>query len=348
MSQETNVAGGRILGFGFGPWRIDALAPLIVVAATSWFIGQRMTLLGPAAVALVLGAVVQALLPFGHVTKRRFAAIGTRLLQASIILLGGSIGLVQIFAVAGVALPVMLATVFGGLALIWLIGGRLAIPARRKGLLAVGTSICGASAIAAAAPALGATPGEVTYAVSVVFLFNFAAVILFPLIAHMSNMAPEAFAVWAGTAINDTSSVLAASVGFGSSVVAAATVVKLSRTVMILPVTVVVAIVSNGGEMGTPHRHTMFNLLRRAVPWFAVWFVIAATLNSMGLVPDSVGQAVGTFAGLGVIGALAGVGLATDAAAIREAGVRPLILAAVGWVSIAALSLVVQGMTGLL
>jgi uncharacterized integral membrane protein (TIGR00698 family) len=270
------------------------------------------------------------------------------LLQASIVLLGASIGLVEIFRVAGAALPVMLTTVFIGLFAIWIIGGRIGIPSTRRGLIAVGTSICGASAIAAAAPALGATAAEVTYAVSVVFLFNFVAVIVFPLIAHTTGMGPDAFAVWAGTAINDTSSVLAASVGFGSSVVASATVVKLARTVMILPVTVIIAIASERGAATKGHHPPMLKLLRRAVPWFAVWFAVAAAADSIGLVPSGLAQPLGVVAGLGVVAALAGVGLATDAAAIAQAGIRPFLLAGAGWLLIAAVSLMVQKAVGLL
>lgn len=325
--------------------RLSSKVVVVAVASAAWVLGQYVTLLGPAAVALVLGAAVQAVVPMPEIARRDFAKFGARLLQGSIVLLGASIGLGPIVAVAGYCLPVMLTTVFVGLTTIWLLGGRLRIPIAIRGLLAVGTSICGASAIAAAAPALGATSAEISYAVSVVFLFNFVAVIVFPFIAHVTHMAPTAFAVWAGTSINDTSSVLAATLAFGSTTVASATVVKLSRTLMILPVTVLIALVAQKHDRGnTP----VSLLVRRAVPWFAVWFVIAAAVNSVGVVPDGLSKALGSIAGLGVAAALAAVGLATNASAIRRAGPGPLVLAAIGWLTITLLSLVVQRATGLL
>jgi uncharacterized integral membrane protein (TIGR00698 family) len=313
----------------------------------AWAGGQYVTLLGPAAVALVLGAIVRIAAPLPAAVTRDFSGIGTRLLQVSIVVLGGSVGLTQILTVARSSLPVMLATVSGGLAVIWLVGGRLQVPMTTRGLLAVGTSICGASAIAAAAPALGATSAEVGYAVSVVFLFNFVAVVAFPLIAHAAQMSPTAFAVWAGTAVNDTSSVLAASVAFGSATVASATVVKLSRTLMILPATLIIALLAHRAAEDSAARSPIGALVRRALPWFAVCFVLASLADSVGLVPDALARAFGMIASLGVVAALAAVGLASDASAIRRAGPRPLVLAGVGWIAIACLSLFVQKAIGL-
>jgi uncharacterized integral membrane protein (TIGR00698 family) len=319
----------------------------MAVAVVAWAAGQFVTLLGPAAVALVLGALVRIAAPLPTAVTREFSRLGTRLLQVSIVILGGSVGLAQVLAVAGASLPVMLATVFGGLALIWLVGGRLHVPVTTRGLLAVGTSICGASAIAAAAPALEATSADVSYAVSVVFLFNFVAVVVFPLIAHAAQMSPTAFAVWAGTAVNDTSSVLAASAAFGSATIASATVVKLSRTLMILPATLIIALLAHHARDDTAARSPLGVLVRRAVPWFAVCFLLASLADSVGLVPEPLACAFGTIAGLGVVAALAAVGLASDARAIRRAGPRPLILAGVGWIAIACLSLMMQRAVGL-
>lgn len=317
------------------------------MAVLGWVAGQFVTLLGPAALALVLGALVRIAAPLPAAVTREFSRLGTRLLQVSIVILGGSVGLAQVLAVAGASLPVMLGTVFGGLTLIWLAGGGLHVPVTTRGLLAVGTSICGASAIAAAAPALEATSADVSYAVSVVFLFNFVAVVVFPLIAHAAQMSPTAFAVWAGTAVNDTSSVLAASAAFGSAAVASATVVKLSRTLMILPVTLIIALLAHRAREDAAAPSPLGVLMRRAVPWFAVCFLLASLADSVGLVPEPLARDFGTIAGLGVVAALAAVGLASDASTIRRAGPRPLMLAGAGWIVIASLSLLMQRAIGL-
>jgi len=150
--------------------RLFAWGVVLGVGVVAWRVGQYVPLLGAAAIALVLGAVLRLVVPFPEVTVRTFARLGTRLLQASIVILGGSVGLVHVLLVAGGSLAIMLGTVVGGLTFIWFVGGRIGVPATVRGFLAVGTSICGASAIAAAAPALSASAAQVSYAVSAVFL----------------------------------------------------------------------------------------------------------------------------------------------------------------------------------
>jgi uncharacterized integral membrane protein (TIGR00698 family) len=322
---------------------LAAWASVVAVAAVAWFVGRFIPLRGGAALALIIGAAARWALPFPAAWSREFAGIGTRLLQVAIVLLGASVGLVEVLTVAGGAIPVILVTVFGGLALILFLGVRWEVGTTVRGLLAVGTSICGASAIAAAAPVLEASAAEVSYAVSVVFLFNFVAVVLFPIVGHLAGMSTTTFATWAGTAVNDTSSVLAASAAFGSAAIASATVVKLARTVMILPVTIALALVTARGRPGTEEAVPLRRLVRRAVPWFAVVFVLGSALNAIGLIGPALAHDLVSLASLGVIGALAAVGLSTDARAIRAAGPRPLLLGAAGWLWIACLSLIVQG-----
>jgi uncharacterized integral membrane protein (TIGR00698 family) len=325
--------------------RLDSIsevaAPLVAslgVAVCAWLIGSRIAFLGPTAAALLIGTALRSTLPISAGLTSRTEILGPRVLQVSIVLLGTSVGVAEVLTVALSSLPVMLVTVFGGLTAIMFIGRRLGVDATIGSLLAVGTSICGASAIAAAAPVLGASVAQVSYAVSIVFMFNFAAVLGFPVVAHLLGMSAGGFAIWAGTSINDTSSVLAAAAGFGPAVSAQAATVKLARTMMILPTTLVLALMMRrrGGGDNLPIS------IRRAVPWFAVAFLVGSAVNSAGLIPGPVGSLMGQLATLGSVLALSAIGLSTDLRRLRRVGARPIALAGVGWLAIATTSLILQ------
>lgn len=323
-------------------WALSYL-PVAAVAFAGMLLGSVFEVVGPAAAALVIGTVVAAIRPLPAAAAARTKRAGPVVLQWSIVALGGSVGIVEVLSVARDSLPVMLITVFVGMGLILSIGKRIGVGRNIRSLLAVGTSICGASAIAAAAPVLGAETTEITLAVSIVFMFNFVAVLGFPPIAHWLGLSSHQFALWAGTAINDTSSVLAAAVSYGPAVVAQAATVKLARTMMILPVTLVLSyIIRRAGESKAP----LGTSLRRAVPWFAVAFVVASIANSAGLAPAPIAAALGHAASLGSVVALAAIGLSTDLGLLRTVGIRPVALAGAGWLLIAAISLLVQAASG--
>jgi uncharacterized integral membrane protein (TIGR00698 family) len=241
----------------------------------------------------------------------------------------------------------MLGTLFVGLVGISFLGRALGINRPQTGLIAVGTSICGASAIAAIAPILEASSAEISYAVSTIFLFNLSAVVTFPLVAHALSFPTPAFALWAGTAVNDTSSVLAASFAFGAGAAATAAVVKLARTVMILPISVGIAIVSHD-EAADGWRQRAMTVLRKGLPWFILGFLVAATLNTIGLIPATGVHGAQDAAQVLTVAALAAIGLGTDVRAIRRSSRRPLVLGLVGWLLVATTSLLLQRLTGTL
>ncbi len=320
---------------------------ILLVSLAAWALGTVLPVLGPAVLALLVGALVRAVAPVDEAVVAPSSTVGTRLLQISIVALGLSVDSGEVLRVAGTSLPVMLGTLAIGMLGITLIGRALGVAMPVRGLLTVGTSICGASAIAAIAPVLEATSGEIAYAVSVIFVFNITAVVTFPTIAHALGFAPQSFAIWAGTAVNDTSSVLAAAFAFGAGTAAYAAVVKLSRTLMILPVAVGTAVMSaRGGEQDLGVRARV--ALRRALPWFIVAFLAASLLNTVGLVPGPLAHAAATVAQIGTVLALASVGLGTHLDHFRQAGPRPLLLGLAGWILIAVTSLALQAATGLL
>jgi uncharacterized integral membrane protein (TIGR00698 family) len=250
-------------------------------------------------------------------------------LRFSIVLLGAQLSLGEVASVGVTSLPVMLGTLAVCLLLAWLVGRRLGIPGDLRTLIGVGTGICGASAIAAVTPALRARSSDVAYAISTIFFFNVAAVLVFPPLGHLIGLDQRAFGLFAGTAVNDTSAVVAAAASYGPVAAQHAVVVKLVRTLMIIPVTLVL---SKGGKAPKP--------------WFLGAFLLVAAAHTVGLVPDGLQPLLHRLALLCIAVALAAVGLSTDVAALRRAGPRPLLLGLILWVAVSATSLGLQRLTG--
>lgn len=264
--------------------------------------------------------------------------VGQRTLQVAIVLLGASVDLPYVLQVAAASLAVMLGTLILGLGGIVVLGRILKVDRCVRGLLAVGTSICGASAITAVAPLLGASDEEVNYAVAIIFLFNISAVATFPVLGHLLRLSPEQFGLWAGTAVNDTSSVLAAGYAFGAGAAAFAAVVKLVRTMCIVPVSMAVVLL----QRRTSGAEALGTVASRRLPWFVIVFGVGSAACSLGLWPKETAlELAGLAQGLTVV-ALAAIGLSTDLWRIMKVGVRPVLLGFTGWLMVASASLALQ------
>jgi uncharacterized integral membrane protein (TIGR00698 family) len=258
-------------------------------------------------------------------------------LQMSVVLLGAQLSLGEVVSAGAGSLPVMLGTLGVCLLLAWLAGRWLGVPRDLGTLIGVGTGICGASAIAATTPAIRAKSDDVAYAISTIFLFNVAAVLIFPPLGHALGLSERAFGLFAGTAVNDTSSVVAAAGAYGSGAVSYAVVVKLVRTLMIIPVVAVLGATA-GRRPGSSRLKQAVSL----VPWFLVAFLAVAGLHTAGLIPVAAQPVLHQVALLFIAVALAAVGLSTDVAALRRAGARPLLLGLTLWVAVSVTSLGLQ------
>jgi uncharacterized integral membrane protein (TIGR00698 family) len=335
------------------PARARALVPGVAAAAgvgiAATVIGGRVPLAGSA----VPGAVLGALIAVAFKPGKRYAAglkfASSRLLQCSVALLGASLSAGEA-ARAGVAsLPVMAGTLAACLGAAWLYGRMLRVTGDVRTLIGVGTGICGASAIAAASPVIEAASADIAYALSTIFVFNLAAVLVFPLAGHALGMSQASFGLFAGTAVNDTSSVVATATAYGPHAASQAVVVKLVRTLMIIPVCAGLAAVTARRKRtaGVASRLPARQLLK-LIPWFLIGFLVMAGANSAGLIPGPVHRPVTAVAAFLVAVALSAIGLSTDVAALRRAGLRPLALGALLWVTVAAASLGLQALTGTL
>jgi uncharacterized integral membrane protein (TIGR00698 family) len=315
---------------------IPGLGLALVIALIATVIGDRFPVVGAPVVAIVLGLVVAAVRAPGASLQPgvRFAA--KSLLQISVVLLGTQLGVAQLVHGGLQSLPVMLATLVLVLIAAFFVGKALGIDRDLRRLLGVGTAICGGSAIAALAGAIDAPQADVAYALAAVFLFNVVAVFVFPPLGHVLHLSQQAFGLWAGTAINDTSSVVAAAFAYGGAAGAYAVIVKLTRTTLIVPLVGFYA-----GKRAFALRGERAVHWAEIVPWFVLWFVAAAALNSMGVIPHAWHAPLRSLALFSIAVALAGVGLNAEYARIRATGVRPLVLGAILWAVIATSALAI-------
>ncbi|MEU3454138.1 putative sulfate exporter family transporter [Micromonospora sp. NPDC006766] len=270
----------------------------------------------------------------------RFA--GRYVLQAAIVIFGLGLSLAAVVRIGVSSLPVMLGTLAACFAVAALAGRALGVPADLRLLIGSGTGICGASAIGAIAPVIAAGEAAIGYAMSTIFVFNLLAVLIFPAVGHLLGLDAASFGLWAGTAINDTSSVVAAGYAYSRAAGDEAVAVKLVRALMIIPLVLAVALArhrapaGDTGGCGVPVRpaagpsgkERVAGRLRvsRLVPTFIPLFLLAAAVNTLGLVPDRARDGLGLAATVALAVAMAGIGLGISTGDLRRSGIRPLLL----------------------
>lgn len=280
------------------------------------------------------------------------------ILQTAVVLLGFGLNLGVIFETGKQSLPIIVCTIGISLLLAWALRKALRVPSDTAILVGVGSSICGGSAIAATAPVIGADDNEVAQSISVIFFFNVLAAIFFPMLGSVigfDTSAGDAFGIFAGTAINDTSSVTAAAStwdsmwNLGSETLHKAVTVKLTRTLAIIPITLVLAIVRAKKSAKDSGKAEGFSL-KRAFPMFILYFVIASVITTVCI---QAGMDAGVFAPLKelskffIIMAMAAIGLNSNVVQLVKSGGRPLLLGGCCWIGITAVSLVMQHVMGI-
>jgi uncharacterized integral membrane protein (TIGR00698 family) len=249
-----------------------------------------------------------------------------KILKFAIILLGASLSMNVILSVGRLSLMVMfftLLTCFGGG---YLVGKALGLNWKLSNLISAGTGICGGSAIAAIAPVIDAEDRDIAYAMSATFLFDMAMIVLFPIMGRALGLSDEAYGLWAGTAVNDTSSVVAAGYAFSEGGGDFATMVKLTRTLAIIPTVLVFAFVNihltRKNHLETTGKKINF---RRLFPWFILGFLALAAINSSGIIPAGISKIAKDASKFLMIAALAAIGLGTSLKDMKKSGVNPML-----------------------
>ena len=223
-------------------WRGALFA--LVIAVPAWLLGRRFEVVGGPVFAILIGMVLALLVPGdkGEPLAPGVRFTSKKVLQWAVVLLGFGLNLAQIARVGVTSLPIIVSTIATSLVVSFALCRALGIPGKISTLIGVGSSICGGSAIAATAPVIEADDEEIAQAISVIFLFNVVAALVFPTLGGMLGLTNEGFGLFAGTAVNDTSSVTAAAAAWdgmhpGANTLDAATIVKLTRTLAIIPIT---------------------------------------------------------------------------------------------------------------
>lgn len=331
---------------GYGP----GLVLVVGLAAIATAVGRLAPVIGSPVIGIALGVLLSGWAGRHPVLRPGVSFAGRGILQLAVVVLGAQLSLRQVANVGLGSLPVMLGTLAACLVLAYLVGRRMGIDPDLQVLIGVGTAICGASAIAAVSPVIRAKDAAVAYAISTIFVFNLTAVLVFPPLGHLLGLSQHAFGLFAGTAVNDTSSVVAAAASYGGVASHYAVVVKLTRTLMIIPISLGLAEVVRRrdrravGPSDTAPRlkeHPLPGMLR-LVPWFLIGFLLLAAANSTGLIPASAHSGLQTGALFLITIALSAIGLSTDLPSLRQAGHRPLLLGLLLWIAVATTSLLLQ------
>jgi uncharacterized integral membrane protein (TIGR00698 family) len=344
---------------------LPGVAAAAAIAGIATLLGGLVPVVGAPVFAIVAGIVVPASRLGAERLRPGLAFTSKTVLQGSIVVLGLGLSFGQVVSTGERSLPVLLGTLVIALGVAWWAGRALHLGSDLNVLIGVGTAICGASAIAATDSVIGADEADVSYAIATIFTFNVVAVLIYPSLGHLLGLSQHAFGLWAGTAINDTSSVVAASTIYGHAAVSYAVVVKLTRTLAIVPISLFLAVwrscsVRAGGAApgqraqghgrgptgpATPARRPRL-VLRRVLPLFIVGFLAAVACNTVGLVPSHWHRGLADLATWMITAALAAIGLAANPSHIRRAGPRPILLGAILWATVGIASLTLQAATG--
>ena len=282
-------------------------------------------IIGASVIALLLGMLINSFCkPTWLAPGLKFTS--KKILKLAIILLGASLSVNVILSVGKMSLMVMvftLLTCFGGG---YLVGKALGLNWKLSNLISAGTGICGGSAIAAIAPVIDAEDKDIAYAMSATFLFDMAMIVLFPIMGRWMGLSDMAYGLWAGTAVNDTSSVVAAGYAFSEGAGDFATMVKLTRTLSIIPTVLVFTFINlrlKKKQSINTNTGKKVNVMK-LFPWFIVGFIGLAIINSMGYIPANVSACAKDISKFLMVSALAAIGLGTSFKEVRKSGVAPM------------------------
>ncbi len=335
------------------------IAVCLGIAIPSWFIGKSFPIIGGAVIAIIIGMIIALFWNDKGKAEAGIKFTSKMILQAAVVLLGFGMNLGVVLQTGKQSFPIIVCTISTSLIIAWVLHRVLKIKGNTAVLVGVGSSICGGSAIAATAPVVDADDDEVAQAISVIFFFNVLAALFFPTLGKLigfDTTSGEAFGIFAGTAVNDTSSVTAAAStwdsmwNLGSQTLDKAVTVKLTRTLAIIPITLVLSFIRarKAREEGTS---TNGFSLRRAFPMFILYFVLASIITT---VATNAGVSSDFFSPLKelskffIVMAMAAIGLGSNVVKLVKTGGKPLLVGASCWIGITIVSLLMQHVMGIM
>ena len=342
----------------------------IAISALSSFLSTlnigsfSLEIIGAPVFAIITGMIISLALPEFSSHKKLKDGIkftSKKILQWAVIILGFSLNLSTILKVGGKSMPVIISTIGISLITAFVLMKILKINKKTACLIGVGSSICGGSAIAATAPVIDADDEDVAQAISVIFLFNVLAALIFPQFGHAIGLGSEGFAIFAGTAVNDTSSVTStASTAEGiygtDGILASAVTVKLTRTLAIIPITLALAVYRAGKAKKSERKADNFSI-KKIFPFFIIFFILASVITTVvGIIPENsftkfYNESFVSFAKwlakFFIAMAMCAIGLNTNIVKLIKNGKKPILLGLCCWIMITSVSVGVQLATGI-
>lgn len=328
---------------------LPGISIAILISLIAWTLGGLFPIIGGPVIGLFIGLLFGIVVTDSEKLKTGMQFTSKKVLQYAVILLGFGLNLSQVFHVGLTSLPIILVTIATALVTAYFIQKLFKLDSEITTLVGVGSSICGGSAIAATAPVIKAKDESIATAISVIFFFNILAALIFPHLGSWLGLSNQGFAIFAGTAVNDTSSVTATASSWdslhGTSILEQATIVKLTRTLAIIPITLGLSIWQSKKE----DKKESFSLIK-AVPNFIIWFLVASLITT---VTTSLGASATVFAPLKnlskfmIIMAMTAIGFQTNLKKLITKGGSALLVGGGCWVLISLASLLMQKILGL-
>lgn len=338
---------------------IPGLALCLIISVPSWILGKQdgFNIIGGAVIAIIIGMIVTLFLKDKTMFETGIKFTSKKILQWAVILLGFGMNLNVILQTGKQSLPIIVCTITTSLVISFLLHKAMNIPSKISTLVGVGSAICGGSAIAATAPVIDADDEEVAQAISVIFFFNVLAALLFPtfgMLLGFCTTSGEAFGIFAGTAINDTSSVTAGAAtwdsmfNLGSATLDKAVTVKLTRTLAIIPITLFLALLRAKKEKNNTSKNVNF---KQIFPFFILYFIAASIITTIAISCFSISETffkpIKELSKFFIVLAMSAIGLNTNIVKLIKTGGKPIFMGACCWICITGVSLILQHLMGI-
>ena len=326
----------------------------LAIAIPSWFLGTAFPIVGGAVIAILAGMVLTLIIKNKGVLESGIKFTSKKVLQWAVVLLGFGMDLNVVLETGKQSLPIIVCTITISLVVAFLLNKVVKMPSKVATLIGVGSSICGGSAIAATAPVIDADEEEVAQSISVIFLFNVLAALLFPSFGQLigfDTTSGEAFGIFAGTAVMSSVTATASTwdgmFNLGTATLDKAVTVKMTRTLAIIPITLVLALIRTKKEKNSGAGQVN---LKKIFPFFILFFIAASVITTIAVsrgVSAEVFDPLKTLSKFMIVMAMAAIGMNTNIVKLVKSGAKPILLGFCCWVSITGVSLLLQHVMGL-
>lgn len=303
---------------------LSAIVALIAIGISNLLPGN---IIGATVMALLVGMLFHPILKKDERLKPGVSFTAKMILRLGIILMGVNLNFAEVLDVGKYALFLMVFTMGSAFIMGNIIGKLFKINWKLTNLLSISTAICGGSAVAAVGPVIKAKNEDMTYAISATFIFDIITVVLFPWIGMALGMSDSGYGLWIGTAVNDTSSVVAAGYAFSELAGNTALIVKLTRTLFIIPYVLIFSVINERIEAKTNGITGRAPInMKKIFPYFIIFFLVMVALRSTGIISDTIAPTISNASRFFMVMALSAIGLSTSFGDLKSIGPKPMFL----------------------